>query len=362
MNPDEMAQHIGMFYGPPMTVIADCMRSFIIPTEGCDFTVADYSNIEGRGLAWLAGEDWKLGAFRAYDRGDGDDLYLIGATRILTLIGRPPATPLTKKSQERQGYGKVPELACGFQGSVGAFQSMARIYGTEVSDAEALVIVQAWRTAHPATKKYWRDLEDAAIQAVKNPGEVTQAGHPARAIKLRKAGSFLWARLPSGRCLCYPYPGIHLQWFAKKQVKALLGEAADVLGLEKHVPEIRKIKPSEAEAHEKDGWAIWSKDQLSFMSVDALTKQWGRQTTYGGSLCENMVQATCRDVMAEAMKRLTKAGYPIAFTVHDEIVTETHRGFGSLDEMTAIMCELPAWAADFPITAEGYRAARYRKG
>jgi DNA polymerase len=353
MTPDQMAEHIRLFYGPPMAALSDSLRSFIVPAPGKDFIVADYANIEGRGLAWLAGEDWKLDAFRAYDRGEGEDLYLIGATRILTSLGKPPEVPLTKKSPERQSYGKTPELACGFGGSIGAFHTMARNFNLAFTDKEAQSIVQGWRKAHPATRQYWKDLETAAVEAVERPGEIRCAGALGRQIRFRKAGSFLWAQLPSGRCLCYPYPGLQDGYFARANEADLADD---------EVAEVRKILRSEMEEYRKAGWDTWTMPVLTFMGVDGLTKAWTRMTTYGGSLCENVVSATCRDILAAAMKRLSKKSYDIAFTVHDEVVTEVPECYGSLDEMISLMCELPDWAAGFPITAEGYRAKRYRKG
>lgn len=363
MTPNEIADNIRMFYGPPMGVLSDCLRSFIRAAPGKKLIVADYSNIEGRGLAWLAGEQWKLDAFAAYDRGDGEDLYLIGATKILNILGKPPKEKLTKESPERQSYGKTPELACGYQGSTGAFLTMARLFNLEFTEAEIVEIVKGWRQAHPNTVQYWKDLENAAIAAVRQPGSITEAGHAVRTIRFRKSGSFLWAQLPSKRCLCYPYPELRVQWFARAPGKPALIEEAEeiILGIVPLVREIRKIKASEKREYEDAGWETWQKDQLTFMGVDSLTKQWVRQFTYGGSLCENFTQGICRDVLAEAMKRLGKAGYDIAFTVHDEIVCEVPEDFGSLTEMEQIMCELPVWAKGFPITAEGYSAKRYRK-
>ena len=159
------------------------------------------------------------------------------------------------------------------------------------------------------------------------------------------------AKLGGERCLCYPYPALQKTWSAIR-----------TLGLPDAIPEIRKIKQSEAKEYEAGGWEIWVKEQLTFMSVDAVTKAWQRTATYGGSLVENIVQGLCRDILAEAMKRLTKAGYDIAFTVHDEIICEVPLGFGSVQEVEEIMCRQPPWAKDLPIAAEGWRGKRYRKG
>jgi DNA polymerase len=360
MTPNEIADNIRMFYGPPMGVLSDCLRSFIRAAPGKKLIVADYSNIEGRGLAWLAGEESKLDAFRAFDRKEGPDLYLVTAAAIYGV----PVSTLNKESPERQP-GKTCELAFGYQGGVGAYRKMesGAVGAATFSDVEVDAFKKKWRAKYPKITQYWYDLEDAAVAAVRRPGSITEAGAPARQVKFRKSGSFLWAQLPSKRCLCYPYPELRVQWFARSPGKpALIEEAEEViLGTAPPVREIRKIKASEKREYEDAGWETWQKDQLTFMGVNSLTKQWERQSTYGGSLCENLTQAICRDVLAEAMKRLDKAEYDIAFTVHDEIVCEVPEGFGSLVEMEQIMCELPVWAKGFPITAEGYSAKRYRK-
>ncbi len=334
MNLPQALDTIDNEYGAPMSVFADMLRAMICAAPNHTLISADYSNIEGRVLAWLAGEQWKVAVFKDYDtvlgkdaKGEpirkGRDPYLLGAERILTLLGRPPAEPPTKKSPERQGYGKVPELACGFGGGVGAFQSMARIYGVKMTDAEADQVKTVWREAHPKIKAFWYRLEDAAIGAVQNPGSVTKAGK----ILFRMAGSFLWARLPSGRSLCYPYP---------------------------------TIKDKLAPWKDKDGNDVY-KPALHFMGVDPLTKQWCEQNTYGGSLAENVTQAVARDILANGMKNVEAAGYPVVMHVHDEIVSEVPEGFGSVAEYESLMCRLPKWADGLPVVAEGWAGARYRK-
>lgn len=323
------ADLIEMIYGAPLSVVGDCLRGMIAAAPGRKIVAADYANIEGRVLAWLAGERWKLDAFRAYDAGTGPDLYKVTAGLIL---GKRPED-VTKA--ERQGQGKVPELACGFQGSVGAFQSMAVIYGFHVPDDEALGIVKTWRGRHPRTRQFWYDIENAAIAAVQEPGTTTSVGM----LRFKKAGSFLFMRLPSGRFLTYPYP------------------------------EIRpKLMPWKTD----DGGEVW-KDALTYFSTidvskrfkiveDPLnTSKWARIATYGGMLAENATQAVARDVLADAMPRVEAGGYPVILTVHDEIVTEPEAGFGSAEGLVEIMTTLPAWADGCPIQAEGFEAERYRK-
>ena len=300
---------IALGYGPPMTVMSDCLRGMIRAESGHDFIAADFSAIEARGLAWLAGEERVLEIFRGHGK-----IYENAAAGI---YGKPMAD-VTK--DERQ-IGKVAVLALGYQGGVGAFQTMARGYGVQVSDERAEEIKTAWRKVHPAIVRYWYDLEEAAVSAVLRPGEPFSAGATGREVTFKRRGNFLWCRLPSGRALCYPYPRIQ-----------------------------SKTTP----------WGA-PKDQVHYMAVNGVTRKWELSHVYGGLLSENVTQAVCRDLLAEAILRLEERGYPVVFHVHDEVVTEAPLGHGSLEEMEAIMSEVPAWAAGFPIKAEGWRGERFRK-
>lgn len=340
--------YVEAMYGAPLTAVADCLRSMIVAPPGRKIVAADYSNIEGRVLAWLADEHWKVEAFRAYDEGRGPDLYLLAYANSFG-VSIEQAVP------HRQ-IGKVMELALGYQGGVGAFQSMAVNYKVEVSDKEADRLKVAWRGAHPNTKELWYEMERAAVAAVEAPGEAVRAANSR--IVFKKVRSFLFMRLPSGRELVYPYPTLAMKempWFKRdpEWVRCdSIEEAHFIYGMDTRYDE--STKRALVYVHAK-------RLALSYKGVDSRTRKWGPIDTYGGSLVENTVQAIARDIMADAMLRVEAAGYRIVLTVHDEIVAEAPGGFGSVDEFTGIMTDLPAWAEGCPIAADGWIEERYRK-
>lgn len=286
-----------------MEAASSMVRSALTVAPGKKMVSSDLANIEGRVGAWLAGESWKVQAFKDFDAGKGPDLYIVGAARVL---GKDPkdVTP-----SERQGQGKVPELACLFQGAVGAFHAMAKVYGLDMSDARALEIVKGWRKANPNTVNYWYALERAAVRATETPGLQVECDK----LVFRRDGSWLRMRLPSGRFLCYPGVGL------------------------------------------EDG-------KLTYMGTNQYSRQWERLHTYGGKLFENACQATARDVMAWNMPEAEKAGFDILMTIHDEIVAETDATSGLTHEtLSRIMSTVPPWATGLPLAASGWEGQRYRK-
>lgn len=311
-------------YEAPLSCLSYILRGLIKAPPGKKIVAADFSNIEGRVLAWLAGQSDKVQAFRAFDAGTGPDLYKVMAAKVL----KKGVADVTK--DERQKYGKVPELACGFGGGVGAFQTMAAAYGLSIDDDEADEIKKGWRGENQDICRLWSNCEDAAINAIARPGKVFTAGR----LAYKVVGSFLWCQLPSGRCLCFPYPRI-------MPVKTPWGETKDAVTF-KTVPNVsnsRKI--------------VWADESN--------TSRWARISTYGGDLAQGPTQAVARDFLAEAMVRLEGNGYPIILTCHDENVSEVDEGFGSAQEYEEIMCVPPTWGVGMPIAASGFQDARYRK-
>jgi hypothetical protein len=316
--------------GSPIDLIAQCMRSMIIAGPGEELVFGDYANIEGRVLAWLAGEEWKLQAFRDYDAGTGPNLYLLAASKM---FGIDLAT-LTKDSPEYQP-GKVGELAFGFGGGVGAYQAMAAAYGVEIADELAEELKLAWRDEHRNVVRFWHELEDAAMQAVRYQGAPVWAGEIQRGENPRRAGKIgflsrqgvLWMQLPSGRRLSYIQPAIREKTMPWKDA-----QGNDVV-----------------------------RDVVMFMGQNPVTKRWEAQAAYGGLWAENATQATARDVMARAMVRMKERGWRLLLTVHDEIIAKAKIGALLLEEFLAEMTRDQDWFAGLPLTATGHAGPRYRK-
>ena len=299
------ARYLTVFHGDPMPLVADCMRGMVIAAPGHEFICSDYSNIEGRVLPWLAGEEWKIQVFRDYDAGVGADAYLLTVAR-----GRGISIEASRPFRQE---GKVEELAFQFGGGVGAMTTWCKTFGMVMSDEEKELRKKRWRQAHPAIVQYWRDLEHTAIRAVQDGG-VQRVGKIAYVVN----GSFLWCQLPSGRVLCYPFPQITTGKFG--------GPA------------------------------------LTYMSVNSVTRKWERTSTYGGSLAENVTQAVARDILVAGIRNVEAAGYPVVMHVHDEIVAEVQINCGkTVDEMSTLMSNVPHWAASLPVSATGWCGRRYRK-
>jgi len=311
----EAYDEIDLFH-PPIVVISSLLRPTLTASPGHELIAADYSGIEARVVNWLAGQDDMLDNFRAMDAGDKSrDPYVINAMRYYNL-------PFEKirKGVERQ-TGKFQELGCGFGMGAKTGQVQAKdVYGLILTIEQTQELVNHYRMTHPKVKQFWYDLDDAAIEAVAEPGTVTHAGQYIRFIK---RGAYLYMLLPAGRPLVYAQPKI----------------------VQRPVP--------------------WNKNEtrpaVQIMAVHPKTKQWWEQAMYGGIWAENATQAVARDIMAEGKLRARAAGYPSILTVHDEVVSEVPEGFGDVKVFEKILTTLPAWAAGLPVAAEGWRGFRYRK-
>lgn len=292
------ADMLGPLWGSAPNVLSELIRAAFVAAPGSRFLVADFSAIEARVIAWLAGEQWVLDLFK-----NGGDIYCETGTRMF-------GQEVKKHSPLRQ-RAKVAVLACGYQGGMGALKAM----GGEklgLSEDEMASIVDAWRKANPRIAQMWWDVNRAALEAIKN-GTSQMVGR----IKVYQKLGALVIALPSGRELIYPSPRVGENRFG--------GESITFMGL-------------------------------------GLNRKWGRIETYGGKLVENIVQATARDVLAHSMATLEAAGYPTVMHVHDEVITEVPYGRGSVDELCSLMSRGPKWSKGLPLAAEGFESTYYKKG
>lgn len=324
-----VTKEINMLYGAPMSVISDCLRGFLKAPAGKTFAVVDFSQIEARVLAWLAGEEKVLDVFKT-----GKDIYLHAASGIYSL-------PESEITPAQRLIGKVATLALGFQGGLGAFQTMARVYNLKIGDDLVHATKNKWREANPKIVKYWYDLESAAIGATLNPNQPFRAGAKGREVIYLKMGSFLMCRLPSDHVIVYPYPKV-------KALNTPWGDKKDTMTYMASVTQTQKKTIEELQNLDDEVW---------------IDKSWRREPAYGGLLAENNTQAVARDLLADAMLRLDDREKQIVVHVHDEVVCEVDETNADkeLSEIEKITCETPKWATGLPINAEGFHAKRYCK-
>lgn len=338
-------------------LVASCVRGALTAPPGKKLVWSDLSNIEGRKAAWMAGEVWKLQAFREFDAGIGEDLYKIAYAKSFA------TTPESVDDYQRQ-IGKVQELMLQYGGGVGAFITGADTYGIDLEaladkalpgippavlkEAEGFLawlyaqagtlvkkrrppteaqklkarlelservfltcdsLKRLWRAAHPEIVSYWGELEAAVRQAITSPGN----RYVCRKVTIDRVGNWLRIELPSGRFLCYPSPRLD------------------------------------------DG-------RISYMGVNQYSRRWERLHTYGGKLFENVVQASSRDVMAHNMPLIQANYYEIVLTVHDEVITEAmDLPIFNPEKLSKILARAPVWANGLPLAANGHEAHRYRK-
>lgn len=305
----------------PLETLSECLRPVVVAGPGRTLYGGDFANIEGRVAAWFAGEMWKLQAFRDYDAGTGPDLYYVMASEVLQI------DPEDVDRLHRQSHGKVPELACGYQGAILAFQKMAHTQDppVRVSDTEARRIVTLWRDKNSSIVQSWWDLQDAAIAAVDTKGCIVSVLNDQ--VRYVSDGKFLYCRLPSGRTIHYASPTV--RWKTR----------------------IITVDDEEIEINSR-GVTFWG---VGFNS------KWEAIDLYGGMQFNHVVQGLARDLLVEAMFRVEDAGYRIVHHTHDDLISERKIGEGSVDEYERLMAQLPDWAEGLPVTVKAWEGPRWDK-
>jgi len=327
---------------------SSALRGLIISEPGRRLVTADLANIEGRFMAWVAGEDWKIAAFAAYDRKEGPDLYKVSYARAFNI----DPNDIADEGDQRRQIGKVMELALQYYGGVGAFCSMAETYGLRLEDLAVAAwpvlpdevkreaqqawhravkrrrtyglteriwvvcqsLVSLWRAAHPMIVAFWEALDNAVKDAIRHPGKRFEAGER---ITVDRIGNWLRIKLPSGRYLNYPAPRVKVDGYYSSR---------------------------------------------SFVGVDPYTKQWRRIATYSGKDAENVCQGGCADILMDGLLAADEAGYNPVLSVHDEGITEPPDS----DEYTAeglsqLLVASSLWADGLPLAAKGKVSYRYSK-
>lgn len=328
-------------YGNIRAIASKLMRNMIEAGPGMDLIAADYASIEGRFLAWLAGEETTLDHYRAKR-----DIYCVFASQL-----HPASYEEIKAGYENnipefdlmRYEGKTGELACGFQGSHNAILNFA----PDMERNRRKEIVKIWRGNRPLTVQFWGDLNQAAVNAIKY-GTLETVGY----LKFAKVGNCLCLKLPSGRVLYYHFPEIKTQ----RMYCYYVGPGTDG-ELDLEYSHLSNMAGPYTRWPKKDFETV----TISYWGVDSTTGKWVRKHIYGGKFSENATQAVARDFMIEAFFRLEAAGYPIVLHVHDEIVAEILKTFGSIEEFIYLMCISPDWAVGCPVEASGWRGERYRK-
>ena len=291
-------ESLEMLYDSPSDVLSQLIRTAFIPKEGCRFIVSDFSAIEARVLAWLAGEDWVLNAFK-----NGEDIYCSTASQMF-------GVPVVKHgvNGDLRQKGKVATLACGYGGSVGALKAMGAIE-MGLSEDELQSIVDSWREANPNIVSLWWDIDAVVKRVVK-----TRTKEKYKSLVISYEKGILFIQLPSKRRLAYPKAKIGINRFG--------GESVVYEGV-------------------------------------VVGNKWDKIESYGGKFVENIVQAIARDILAEAMMRLEKKGFNIVMHIHDEVVIESDSS--SIEEINEIMSIVPSWAPGLILDADGFESEFYKK-
>lgn len=290
---------VELLYDSIPDTLSQLIRTAFVPREGCKFMVADFSAIEARVIAWLAGESWRQEVFR-----NNGDIYCASASQMF-------GVPVEKHgvNGELRQKGKIAELALGYGGGVGAMISMGAI-DMGLAEEELQPIVDSWRQSNPAIVKLWWDVHRCVIKAVKDKQPQTY-----KCLTFEYQSGMLFIGLPSGRRLAYAKPSVYRN--------------------------------------------DYDRDEIAYMGVD-VTKKWGKIDSYGPKFVENIIQAMSRDILAEAMARMEAAGYDIVMHVHDEAVIEAPRD-AVLEDACQIMWKAPDWTPGLILNAAGYECEFYQK-
>lgn len=290
---------VELLYDSIPDVLSELIRTAFVAKPGCRFIVSDFSAIEARVMGYLAGEGWVMEEFRGAGK-----IYEQTASKMFHI----PIEEITKGSPYR-ARGKVASLACQYGGAEGALISMGALNFVEEEELKGLV--QSWRTANPHIVNYWYEI-DGAVKAAVKERKMTKVGM----VTVYYQSGMLKIALPSGRVLSYVRPRMTVNRFGSESV--------------------------------------------SYEGVGT-NRKWTRIESYGAKFCENIVQATARDVLAEAMLRLEKKGFDIVCHIHDEVVLEVLEGTSSVEEVNEIMAVCPDWCEGLPLKAAGFESPFYKK-
>ena len=290
---------VELLYDSTPDVLSELIRTAFVARPGCRFIVSDFSAIEARVMGYLAGEGWVMEEFRGAGK-----IYEQTASKMFHI----PIEEITKGSPYR-ARGKVASLACQYGGAEGALISMGALNFVEEEELKGLV--QSWRTANPHIVNYWYEI-DGAVKAAVKERKMTKVGM----VTVYYQSGMLKIALPSGRVLSYVRPRMTVNRFGSESV--------------------------------------------SYEGIGT-NRKWTRIESYGAKFCENIVQATARDVLAEAMLRLEKKGFDIVCHIHDEVVLEVPEGTSSVEEVNEIMAVCPDWCEGLPLKAAGFESPFYKK-
>lgn len=304
---------LNLIFGSVADTLSQLIRTAFVPSPGHSFVDADFSAIEARVIAWLAGEEWVLEVFRTHGK-----IYEATASQLY-------GVPIEKIKKGNPEYalrqrGKAATLALGYGGGASALITAGQL-SKDTPEEELLDIRDRWREKNPAIRQFWYTVEAAAFQAMDTGQTVSIRNGTlafARECDPMNRQDFLTITLPNGRKLYYVRPHRGTNRFGRPCI------------------------------------LYWGQNQT--------TKKWQELETYGGKLAENITQAVARDCLAEAIERLEAAGYPVVFHIHDEVVIDTDREpEGDLQEVIRMMSQPPAWAPDLPLNADGWTGDFFRK-